>query len=118
MSTVQNFNFQNYPKYDLLGLFLYRTGMADLHGWNIINTNAAVTYVQLFNAASVGAVTLGTTPPTFVIAVAAGAGISDREFLNEENRLSFPLGLVAAATTTPTGNTAPGAAIVTNLFIN
>lgn len=67
------------------------------------NPNAALTYVQVFD--TTGAVTLGTTVPTVVLP------------LPVSNSASLPLnanffkGIKLAATTTATGNTAPGTPI-------
>lgn len=71
-------------------------------GWvNAINTTGSAAYTQLFDAATAGAVTLGTTVPTLVVSSAAsGAGFQssiDAVFTN---------GVVAASTTTTTGLTA------------
>lgn len=118
MSAFSNSRFSIYPKHDLSTLFLFRTRNTGLCGWNIINTNAAVVYIQLFNAAGTGDVTLGTTAPTLVLAIPAGVGASVFSMLSNDSSISFPLGLVAAATTTPTGSTAPGAAMVTEFFID
>lgn len=79
-------------------------GSRRLYSYNIHNPNAAVAFVQMFNAASVGAVTLGTTPPTDWIAIPAGGVIDGFWPISP----AFNAGLVVAATTTPTGNTAVG----------
>lgn len=118
MATNVNANFVLYPKHDLLAKFLIRVGLADLVGWNIINTNAAVVYVQLFNAAATGDVTLGSTEPKMILALPSGVGTSIFAMVGPENHISFPLGIVVAATTTPTGAIAPGAALVSEFFIN
>ena len=75
-----------------------------LHGWAVINTAAAVTYVQIFDAAAVTDVTLGTTVPKGSIPLAA-SGVS----VIMEADLQFATGIVLFATTTLTGNT--GAAV-------
>jgi hypothetical protein len=69
-------------------------------------------YLQFFNAASTGAVTLGTTPPIRSIGLDGGekanlAGLA----------LAFPLGLVIAATSTASGASAPATPLVVNLGI-
>lgn len=79
---------------------------------NAYNANASPVYLQFFNAATAGAVTLGTTPPTFWLAVGATLPIN-RDFFAA---YQFPLGMVVAVTTTPTGNTAPGTAVPISLL--
>jgi hypothetical protein len=74
------------------------------------NTNAAVTYVQVFDSAV--AVTVGTTAPSFVVPLTASTvtnvlGLS-RRMIN---------GIRIAATTTATGATAPGAPVVCTVFV-
>lgn len=67
-----------------------------------LNTNASVSYIQVFDAATVGAVTLGTTPPKAVFGIPASGSIThDLGTLG----LNFLNGIVAAATTTATGLT-------------
>lgn len=69
-------------------------------------------YLQFFNAANTGDVTLGTTPPVRSIGLDGGekanlAGLA----------LAFPLGLVIAATSTASGSSAPATPFVVNLGI-
>jgi len=78
------------------------TGEALLYGWNVINNVAAVSYVQIFNAAAAGDVTLGATAPTYVIGNLASS-VTDR---GQHRPLYFSLGIVIASTTTSTGSTA------------
>lgn len=118
MSALPNNNYQMYNKRDLSGLYLYKSGTAQLCGWNIINTNAAIAYIQLFNASDITNVTLGTTSPTLILAVPTGAGSTVFAMISDSNKMSFPLGIVAAATTTPTGSTALGSAMIADLYIN
>lgn len=74
------------------------------------NPNAGVVYVQVFDSA--GTVTLGTTPPTLAIPLPPTA----------VTQLPFPAvmlnGLQLAATTTATGSTAAGSALVCNFGFN
>jgi hypothetical protein len=67
-------------------------------------------YLQFFDAASVGDVTLGTTAPKWSIGLAEGekANLSGLA-------LAFPLGLVIAATATVDGSGAPATSMVVNL---
>lgn len=76
---------------------------------HVYNPNATVAYVQLFD--TTGVVTLGTTAPKMALAV---PGQSTIQFNGPAVFLS---GIKAAATTTPTGNTAPAAALVANFGI-
>lgn len=82
-----------------------------LGGWVLHNPAAATTYYQFFNAATAGAVTLGTTTHTFVFGLAAGAS-ANVEFANG---IAFSAGIQVAATTTATGNTAPATASVAGI---
>ena len=91
------------------------TGVAILVGYNLSNTNTATVYVQFFDAATIGAVTLGTTPPKFWLAIPAGGGVTDGL---QTFGPGFGLGCVIAVTTTPTGNTAPANAVPSVLFFN
>jgi len=119
MSTLQNQNFIAYQQPALTNtLVLLRAGVSNLWGWNLTNTNAAIAFVQCFNAASTGAVTLGTTAPDFIIAIPTGSGSQVFNMNNEENIQCFPLGLVVAATTTATGSTGLGSAINTTFYVD
>ena len=83
---------------------------------NASNPNAALTYLQFFDAAAISSVTLGTTKPAFWLAMpinTTGGVVS----------VSFPVGyvfkngIVVAATTTPTGSSAPSTACPVTLFV-
>lgn len=80
---------------------LVRAGNTLLTGYSILNATAAVAYVQLFDAAALADVTLGTTTPTYVIGNAASDVIA-RSFAYP---LYFALGLCIFSTTTATGLT-------------
>lgn len=81
---------------------LVQAGETLLTGWSIANAAAAVTYVQLFDAAALVNVTLGTTVPDAWIALSASVvGTAELVF-----PIHFTLGLVAFSTTTATGSTA------------
>jgi len=73
------------------------------------NPNASIAYVQVFDATSV---TVGTTTPTEALPVPATTVAS----------LPFPAqffnAIKVAATTTATGGTAPGSALVCNFGFN
>lgn len=80
------------------------------------NISAADSFVQMFDAASTAAVTLGTTVPTYSFFIPKGdatnRGGMDKTFTVS---LAFIKGLVIAATTTPTGSSAPATAIYLNI---
>lgn len=79
---------------------------------NASNPNTSAVYVQVFDAATAGAVTLGTTAPTFWYAIPAG-GVLDKDPVAP---YVFASGIVVAVTTTPTGNTAPSSAVPISLL--
>jgi hypothetical protein len=83
--------------------------------WNISNPNSGTIYVQFFDAATTSGITLGTTAPKFWIAVPPTNGVTDGTSVPG---IAFQSGVVIAATTTPTGNTAPGTAIPITLGLN
>ena len=88
----------------------------NLGGYNFSNPNAAIIYIQVFDAAATGAITLGTTTPIASIAIPAyGVTDSGPTFTGG---FAFLTGIVVAATTTPTGNTAPTTAINANFYTN
>jgi len=89
---------------------LVKTGEALLYGYHFKNTTAAAAYVQLFDAAAITDVTVGTTVPNLSLGLAASA----QETLGLVKPIKFALGIVAAATTTATGAT--GAAVDVNIF--
>jgi hypothetical protein len=84
---------------------LIQAGQTIVTAYNIHNTTAADAFLQMFNAAAIADVTMGTTVPNYVIAVEAN-GVQHGNF---PGGLGFTLGLVVAGTTA-TGN-ATGAAI-------
>jgi hypothetical protein len=80
----------------------------DIH---VDNGNAAMTYIQCFNVPAATTVTLGTTTPDLVLGI-PGNGVLDKSMAYP---YSFSNGLKIAATTTPTGSTAPGTALNVSL---
>ena len=82
-----------------------------LYGWHLQNAAAAITYVQVFDAAAVGDVTIGTTTPRFTIGIGASLPIA----LSFSKPIKFATGIVVFATTTATGNT--GATVNGSWFI-
>ena len=85
-----------------------------LFGVDFTNTGISAAYVQIFNAATAGAVTLGTTVPKLVFWVPAGGAWEEKFCAGGE--IAFSAGIVVAATTTPTGSTAPSTGILGNII--
>lgn len=81
-----------------------------LGGWVVYNPNATVAYVQIFDVS--GTVTLGTTRPHMFIPIPATSGAN----LEMTNGVQFANAIKIAATTTPSGSTAPGTAIPLTLM--
>lgn len=73
------------------------------------NPNAAIEYVQVFDTTS--AVTLGTTAPKFSLAIGASTTVL------QPLDVAMYTGMKIAATTTPTGSTAPGTALACTIGI-
>jgi hypothetical protein len=82
---------------------LARGGRCILAAVRAINTVAAASYTQLFDAAAAADVTVGTTIPTWVLK-AQSSDPSDGDGLPTMG-VVFTLGIVAASTTTATGST-------------
>lgn len=99
-------------------LQLVKGGRALLDVFEASNINAADAFVQMFDAASAGDVTLGTTTPTWSLFVPKGdatsRGAADKTL---PMPVSFLYGLVIAATTTATGSSAPTTGLVVNLAV-
>lgn len=103
------------PKFDASAdetLTLVTAGHTRLHMIQGVNGDAAVRYLQLFDSATTGAVTLGTTTPTAVLAIPSSG---DGPFAVDCKGLVFYAGLVYAVTTTSTGSTGPTAAATLTL---
>jgi len=82
---------------------LVRSGKCVLNSVRSTNTTGAVAFVQIFDAAAAGDITVGSTIPRWVIEAEA-SGISAGDGLPEDGLL-FENGIVAASTTTNLGNT-------------
>lgn len=80
---------------------------------NLFNPAAATTYLQVFDAKATANVTVGTTTPTLVFGLTTLA--NDTPVILDGDGLQFGNGIVIAATTTATGNTAPATAMVVNI---
>jgi len=84
---------------------LMYTGQAALTKIAVDNTDVAKVYLQVFDAAAVTDVTIGTTVPDYVIPVLA----SSRQNDDHVQGLMFKKGICYASTTTAAGAIAPGA---------
>ena len=81
-------------------------------GWVILNTTAAIAYIQVFDATAAN-VNLGTTTADYVIPLAAngssavmlGSGSPNVAAVAGSGRISHANACTIAATTTRTGNT-------------
>ena len=90
--------------------------LAYYDGFNGANTD--ITYIQLFDVPSASDVTLGVTAPDWVIPIPERGGHDGNYTPNDYFQgLKFKNGLVAAATTTRGGSTAPSTAIDVNFFL-
>jgi hypothetical protein len=88
---------------------LISAGASVLVGWNLINPITTAAYLKLYNAASAGAVTVGSTTPVKTLLIPPGPGLF---FLSNEDKFqqNFNLGIVAAVVTgiADDNSTAPG----------
>lgn len=71
-----------------------------------VNEDSAIRFLQVFDAATAAAVTVGTTTPDWVLT--AGANGGDDDFVGDG--MVFLNGVVVVGTTTATGSTGAGAA--------
>ncbi|NBW12340.1 MAG: hypothetical protein EBR82_30345 [Caulobacteraceae bacterium] len=74
----------------------------------IEENSGADIFVQVFDAASAGAVTVGTTTPVFTFRIKADQALG--KDVNDSPYKFFKNGCVVAVTTTRTGAVAPGTA--------
>lgn len=83
------------------------TVAATFGGYMWYNPNSSVTYIQIWDVAS-ASVTVGTTAPTYVLSLPATSAAN----LEISNGIKHATAITIAATTTPTGSTAPSSAVV------
>jgi len=81
-----------------------------------INSSGAAAWVQFFDA-PVASVTLGTTVPLLSVPVAATTGFAQLDFVQPQG-WTFDTRCSVFATTTPTGNSDPGAGIAVQAWVN
>ena len=84
---------------------LVQAGALILTAVHAINTTAADAYLQLFDAAAIADVTVGTTIPDWVVMSDFGVGLVSVSDGLPSFGLSFRNGLVVASTTTPINST-------------
>lgn len=107
------------PTYDATGTStaeLLVTGAQRLHTVEVENPNTSIVYIQLFDAASAGAVTVGTTTPNITKMVPPGDGSTNGVRLLDwgQNPPRFNSGIVYAVTTTRSGSGNPTTACPLN----
>lgn len=86
-----------------------------LGGYFLGNTaNAAVSYLQIFDANATSAVTLGTTTPVLSLPLPANGSAN----LDLGDGIKFNNGIVIAFTTTRAGNTGPASTCDYNLWFS
>lgn len=84
----------------------------NLKGYYIFNPNSSVSYVQIFDVATAGAVTLGTTVAKLSLGIPALGAAN----LDSAPGIAFANGIQVAATTTATGSVAPATALDANFW--
>ena len=93
---------------------LVKAAPGQLLGLDITNTSTAVAFIGMFDVATAGSVTLGTTIPKVSFGI---AGSASRTVTVGDVWVQFNTGMVMAATTTPTGSTTAAAGVyVTAMF--
>jgi hypothetical protein len=75
-----------------------------VYGWSILNTTAAIAYMQVFNLAS-ASVTVGTTVPDYVVPIPANGTTGAGNNILGEIGLAHSVGCTVACTTTRGGST-------------
>lgn len=92
-------------------LVLVGAGPLGIANFFIYNNDTAAGFVQFFNAAAIGDVTLGTTVPDFVVGIAAASWAQGQMSLP----LMFTKGIVIGFATTATGAGATSSTAEVNL---
>lgn len=96
---------------------LVNAGQTDVHWKHVWNQDSSDTFLHFYDAATAGAVTVGTTTPKVTFAVPASSGLDDGsptiKFKSEG--LRFNNGVVVAATTTVGGSSAPTNGLLLNV---
>lgn len=95
-------------------LILVGVGPLELSSFFVYNNDSAAAFLQIFDAAAIGDVVLGTTVPDWVIGVAATSW-AQGQF---SKPLMFYKGIVIGFATTATGAGATGSTAEVNLGIS
>lgn len=88
-----------------------KASAGSLCGLHVGNPNGSISYIQLFDA-STGSVTPGSTTPKLSFAIPANGNL-DLEFVRP---IAFSTAITYTCTTTATGGTGPGTALVVNML--
>lgn len=86
-----------------------------VHGHNLFNPGTALAYVHYYDVAA-ASVVVGTTTPKLSIALPSTSSASVGTELFSEIGITFATAISIAASTTPGGGTAPGTAVVANVY--
>lgn len=112
---ISNIATTLYHNAAVTSLILVKGSSTGVYGGFVSNpSTTAMAYLQCFNAASVGAVTLGTTVPQDVFHVPPMSAYGDKY----SNSVPYPLGLVIAATTDVNNATLVSNALKASLYIS
>jgi hypothetical protein len=91
-----------------------KSAAGELGSYHCVNQSGAVAYVQVFDAATAGAVALGSTTPVLSFGLPAASSLPGGGNLEWSNGIHFANGIQVAATMTATGSTAPSTAVDCN----
>lgn len=89
-------------------------GRGNIYGFLVENNDASAVFIQVFNKASAGSVTLGTTVPDFTFKIATSSSFG--KDANDTGLHWLDAGCVIAITTTRTGSTAPAAGSTVHIW--
>ena len=87
-----------------------KSSAGNLYWLHVENAGTAKAYLNFYDGAA-GGITVGSTTPTLSLVIPASGGYTDPLPLP----VAFATAITIAATTTPTGGTAPGTALLVNL---
>lgn len=114
MASTQVTLFESYRNSALSNTkILVRAGGTSTFGWNINNPDTADVYVNMFNAATTAAVTLGATAPVLSVKVPNAGSV----YISPDKETHyFPLGLVITSQPAEISIAAPGTATSITLY--
>lgn len=95
---------------------LLSPGPIDLESIIISNSGGAAAWVQFFDVAAIGSVTLGTTPPDMTIEIGAGAQVIVSGLARDG--MLFRNGIAVAATTLDGGSVGAAATVQVTLGVS